>query len=116
MPHTAHSTYSNQRMIDVAQWAKTKAEHVLFVYGEFDPWSAGAYPRVSQAADFHWFLVPAGNHSSKIFKLPEAQKNQALAIVSKWMGKRNVLSSLPPGEVSLDDIELRARKSRRVRP
>jgi hypothetical protein len=113
-PNTAHYAYSNAWMRDVANWVKSKAEHILFVYGEFDPWSAGAYPKVSQGSDFHWFQVPGGNHASKLFKLPEPEKAKALAVVSAWLGKRNVLTEVPAGEETLDRIELARRRSAKL--
>ncbi len=114
MPRTAKYLYSNQAMKNVDRWARTRADHILFVYGEFDPWTAGAFPKVSTAADFHWFQVPGGNHSSKIFKLPRIDKAKALAVVSAWMGKRNVLTEAPPGERTLDVVELEHRRAARV--
>lgn len=113
-PHTAHYSYSNQSMWNVDQWARTKANHILFVYGEFDPWSAAAYPRVNKSADFHWFQVPGGNHSSKLFKLPAAEKAKALAVVAAWMGKRNVLTEAPASEITLDSLELKYRRAGRI--
>ncbi len=113
-PHTAHYSYSNQAMRNLAQWARTQAEHVLFVYGEFDPWSAGAYPKSSQAADFHWFQVPGGNHSAKIFKLPASEKQQALAVVSAWMNKRSLSPKISDSEETLDEIEFEQRKRNRL--
>ncbi len=113
-PHTAHYGYSNAWMRDVKAWVQSQADHILFVYGEFDPWSAGAYPKVAAKKDMHWFEVPAGNHSSKIFKLPAAEKEKALAIVSVWMGKKNSLRHMPAGEASLDELELQFKRGGRL--
>jgi hypothetical protein len=108
-PHVPY-TYSNRTMREIESWAYTRAERMLFVYGELDPWSAAAFPRKSAGQDYHWFLVPGGNHGSKLFRLPEPEKSQAIAVVARWLGKRGLHTAVPEEEITLDDLELAARK------
>lgn len=106
--------YTNQRMRDVLSWATNQASQIIFVYGEFDPWSAGAYPRKSRGKDYHWYQVPGGNHSSKIFKLPAKERDEALAIVGNWLGKAPKVPTSRRSEPSLDEIELSALRHSRL--
>ena len=39
--------YSNQSMRKIRDWALNDADNIMYVYGEFDPWTAAEFP-VSQ--------------------------------------------------------------------
>ncbi|MBQ7222483.1 MAG: aminopeptidase, partial [Bacteroidales bacterium] len=57
---------------------------ILFVYGEFDPWSA-VRAGDNHGSNVHIFIKPGGSHSSNINTLPEEMKAEALAILSEWL-------------------------------
>jgi hypothetical protein len=59
----------------------------MWVYGELDPWSAGAF-KDPHRADDHLYVVPGGNHGSSPFALPAAQKDEATTILGQWLGKK----------------------------
>jgi len=64
-------------------WVDQRAERMLFLYGENDPFTAAAF-RVPSARDNHLFLVPGGNHFAKLADLPEAQRARAHARIRAW--------------------------------
>ena len=37
-------TYSNNEMYLVQNWAKLRADKMMYIYGEFDPWTAAPFP------------------------------------------------------------------------
>jgi hypothetical protein len=79
-------------------WLVTEAERVLLVYGEWDPWSAGA-AEVAPGGDRHRYWVPHGNHgSSRIVTLPEDDRDAATATVRRWAGVPANQPGRPPRE------------------
>ena len=94
-------------MPDVGAWLAASGERFLFIYGENDPWSAGAFPLPDAARDNHKLVVPAGNHGSGILDLPEPARTEALGAISRWSGVTAV-----PAAVTLPHraiVELRRR-------
>jgi hypothetical protein len=61
----------------------------LFIYGELDPWSSGAY-ELGAAADSFKFAAPGGNHGSGIADLKAPDKETALAALERWLGVTRV--------------------------
>ncbi|MCY1044571.1 S28 family serine protease [Corallococcus sp. bb12-1] len=66
-------------------WVKAFGQRILFVYGENDPWSTGAFD-VRSRNDSYRFYVPGGNHGSSIRTLPEADRAVALERLGAWAG------------------------------
>ena len=55
---------------------KTSGKRLLFIYGEYDPWTAGAF-ELGNATQSLKLIVPAGNHSASISRLTDADKTRA---------------------------------------
>jgi hypothetical protein len=66
-------------------WVRGEAERVMLVYGENDPYSARMHD-VNARRDSYRYVVPNGNHYADLHQLPEAQRDEALATLSRWMG------------------------------
>jgi hypothetical protein len=77
--------FEPEAMLDVASWVATEGERLLFVYGENDPWSAGAF-ELGEAADSYVFTVPSGTHGSLIEDLSVADRGQAETVLERWFG------------------------------
>lgn len=75
-------------MPDIDFWVRTQAKRMLYVYGEYDPWSAESFHCGAHAAarGCHRYTVPGGNHGSQISQLPAPQRERAVALVRKWAG------------------------------
>jgi len=87
-PDGVTKTYDGSAaMIDVQQWVTTSAERILFVYGENDPWTAGAFEvPAAGARDIFRYTVPAGNHGASISQLAPADRDAACAALARWTG------------------------------
>ncbi|WAS90215.1 S28 family serine protease [Nannocystis punicea] len=72
---------------DVADWLASAGERLLFVYGESDPWTAGAF-ELGDAVDSYLFTAPGTNHGALIADLDDADRAQAVAAVEAWAGTR----------------------------
>ena len=66
-------------MADIATWVATEGERLLFIYGEYDPWTGGAFD-LGDAADSYLFVDPAGNEVARLIgRQTPAALEQALA-------------------------------------
>jgi hypothetical protein len=98
-------------MRDIQAWVSGSAERIIFIYGENDPWTAGAFdvPPAAQARDNHVYTVPAGNHGSRLAQLPEPQRSEAYALLARWMAAPVTPSIAPPAQPSAHETYLRPR-------
>jgi hypothetical protein len=72
-------------MPDVQLWLATRGERVMLIYGQNDPWSAGAF-FLGAARDSVRYTVPGGTHSARITLLPQPQQDAARAMLARWAG------------------------------
>jgi hypothetical protein len=78
-------TFDAAVMQDVQDWVATRGERLLFLYGQFDPWSAAAVA-LGDARDAHLFVAPGLHHGARLADLPEPLQGEALALVRGWAG------------------------------
>lgn len=106
--------YSNEKMIEVKNWVLNESERVMFIYGELDPWSAGAFSPRQTDGDSHLYTVAGGNHGSNPFLLNAADKAAALAKLGSWLG-RSEPEALPVDRAdSLEAMEAAYRAKHRL--
>lgn len=86
-PQVPSLMFNPATMLDIGKWVKTEAEHILWVYGENDPWTAGAF-ELDPARDLYAFVVPGGNHGASLTSrsLPAESRNLAYEVLQKWTG------------------------------
>src|SRR5262249_24791993 len=98
-------------MNDVAACVKTQGNRLLLIYGEYDPWSAGAFD-LGGATDSFKLIVAAGNHGSRIALLGATDQATATAALRRWAG-------LPPPAKPAEPVQVDARElpeTPRMRP
>ncbi len=96
LPAGTDPTYDPLAMADIAEWVATEGSRLLFVYGQYDPWTAGAFA-LGGAVDSYLFVEPGGTHGALIGTLAGADQAQALAIVERWTGVTPVPAAAPKG-------------------
>ncbi len=100
-------------MQDVQAWIASSGTRIMLIYGQNDPWSAGAV-ELGQATDSFKFIAPGGNHGSSISTLTSGDEATATATVLRWA---NVSASskrqLDPEELTTEQEELAHRHRRR---
>ncbi|HEY5946426.1 MAG TPA: S28 family serine protease [Kofleriaceae bacterium] len=98
-------------MTDVQSWlASSSASHILLIYGQNDPWSAGQAD-IGEATDSFKFIAPNGNHGSSIATLSSADQTTATAAVMRWAGLAMKKSApLSTGERTAEQDELALRR------
>lgn len=75
-------------MQDIQAWMNDSAQRVILVYGENDPWSAGALQvsAAAQARNVRKYIAPSGNHGSRLASLVTPDSAEAYALLAQWMG------------------------------
>ncbi|MFC6061744.1 S28 family serine protease [Streptomyces ochraceiscleroticus] len=86
VPRDIPMSFDKKAMPDVDRWVRHHAERMMFVNGQYDPWSSEHFEIGKGARDSYVFTVPGGNHGSNITKLKEADRTKATARLLKWAG------------------------------
>jgi hypothetical protein len=87
VPQDIPMKFDPKVMSDVDHWVRTSASHMLFVYGQNDPWGAEPFSVGPHARDSKVMVSPGQNHSSHLIAtLPAAQQAEATADVLRWAG------------------------------
>ena len=118
LPAGVQVEYTDATMHDVHDWVAAQGQGVMFVYGEFDPWTAGAFRDLNstEGSDNHWLLVPGGNHGANFTLLQGKQKTAAMTVLSRWLNKapsNKALRAMRSRE-SLEDIERKVVRKLRI--
>ncbi|WP_243793953.1 S28 family serine protease [Saccharopolyspora gloriosae] len=86
VPHEIDMSFRPGAMADVAAWIASQGSELMFVNGAADPWSAEPFRLGPGTRDSYDYLVPGGNHGSKIEDLPAPERAEAEATVRRWAG------------------------------
>ena len=84
VPSDIPMTFQPWVMGDVATWVKHRANRMLFVYGENDPWSAERFGLGKGARDSYVFTVPGANHAVSVAALDADEAAFARARILEW--------------------------------
>ncbi|MFH9421008.1 S28 family serine protease [Streptomyces sp. NPDC017529] len=86
VPRDIPMHFQKNVMRDVDRWVRHDAERMMFVNGEWDPWSAEPFRLGSGSEDSYVFKVAGGNHGANIAKLKEADRKKATEELLDWAG------------------------------
>ncbi len=99
-------------MQDVQSWIATSGSQILLIYGQNDPWTAGAVD-IGNATDSFKFISPNGNHGSSLANLASQDQSVALAAIMRWAGLAPKLHGpyvFDPDERTTEQDELALRR------
>jgi PS-10 peptidase S37 len=85
-PNIPVPSFDQGLMQSVRQWVLARGSHLLFLYGQDDPFSATPFSLGSGTTDSAIFTIPGGNHVSTYADLPPAQKQDFVDILRTWAG------------------------------
>ncbi|MFJ6723423.1 aminopeptidase [Streptomyces sp. NPDC091281] len=86
VPRDIAMRFDRGAMRDVDGWVKHNARHMLFVYGQNDPWGAEPFRLGRGAKDSYVFTAPGMNHGANVAGLVADEKALATARILKWAG------------------------------
>ncbi|MEU6666361.1 S28 family serine protease [Streptomyces sp. NPDC046727] len=93
VPRSIPMRFQPRAMRDVDTWVRHHATHMLFVYGQNDPWGSERFRPGKGARDAYVFTAPGLNHGANVAGLVPNEKSLATARILKWAG-------LPPATVA----------------
>jgi hypothetical protein len=77
---------SQRLMRAVHRWVRTHGSHLLFLYGQEDPFSAERFTLGPGTRDSAIFIVRGGNHLSPYTDLPAAAQKTIVTMLRTWAG------------------------------
>ncbi|MCF1599081.1 S28 family serine protease [Streptomyces muensis] len=86
VPSDIPTRFQPGAMRDVDTWVKHNARHMLFVYGQNDPWGAEPFRLGKGAKDSYVFTAPGANHGARVDGLVGDEKALATARILDWAG------------------------------
>ncbi|MCD9872199.1 S28 family serine protease [Streptomyces guryensis] len=86
VPRDIPMKFQPYAMRDVDSWVRHHAHHMLFVYGQNDPWGAERFRVGKGAEDSYVFTAPGLNHGANVAGLVADQKALATARILQWAG------------------------------
>ncbi len=95
-------------MHDVDSYVQTEGDRLLFIYGQWDPWTGGQY-QLGGATDSLELVQAEGTHGSRITRLAAADRDAAFAKLTAWTGVTPMASQKParPSDAARERLELR---------
>jgi hypothetical protein len=72
-------------MLDIDRFVREDGDRLLFVYGQWDPWTGGKF-ELGGANDSLLLVQAEGTHGARITKLADADREAAFAKLKAWTG------------------------------
>lgn len=83
-PEGVDCIYNPATMEKVDNFVRHHGSNMIFIYGEWDPWSAPAVQLTGKTNSFK-VVKPEGSHRTRIYNLPEEQRVKVLNALSGWL-------------------------------
>ncbi|MBT8394631.1 MAG: aminopeptidase, partial [Bacteroidia bacterium] len=86
-PEGITKEYDLKPMQDIKSFLDTSADKMLFIYGEYDAWSATAVelPEDASKREVYKFVRPKGNHRDRIRSFNEESQKEIYGIIDGWI-------------------------------
>lgn len=85
LPEDLKINYEKETALEVKKFIRKTDADILFIYGEYDPWSASGFV-VPDKPNFLKIVKPGGSHSTRIKNLPPEQQEQVKEKMESWLG------------------------------
>lgn len=84
LPENMDVSYNKKTARGVKDFIRTTNSKIIFIYGEFDPWTASGF-ELPAKSNFLKVVKPGGSHSSRIANLPPDQRKQVTETLLNWL-------------------------------
>ncbi|MBQ8225736.1 MAG: aminopeptidase [Bacteroides sp.] len=71
----------------ISNYLRNNDPKIMFIYGENDPWTAAGVTWLKGKKEMRVFVQPGGSHKARIQTLPQAMKEEAIAILKQWLAE-----------------------------
>jgi hypothetical protein len=76
--------FNDELSIHLQQYINEEAENFIFIYGEYDTWSATAVTSVGDT-NSKIFFKEGGSHRTRISNMPEEQKEEVFSTLGAFL-------------------------------
>lgn len=84
MPKGYRPIFNSESMQKVNSWLQEYGNNILYIYGEYDPWSASAVTPSSQT-NAKIFINPEGDHTTRINSFPQNIRDSIIYTLEDWL-------------------------------
>ena len=84
IPDGVHVTYNPGLSEEVMEYLSEDGSNFIFIYGEFDTWSATAVPTTGNT-NSRIFIKEGGSHRTRINNMPEEQRNEVYQTLKMFL-------------------------------
>ena len=85
LPPGLDTTYNYQSMRNVNEFLRTKGNHMIYIYGELDPWSASAVELIPGKTNALKMVKKSGNHKTRIKDFDDSDKELIYQKLEEWL-------------------------------
>jgi len=85
MPKGYKAKFNDTLMHSINKWLQNESKNFIYIYGEYDPWSAPAVQLIDGKTNALKMVKPKGSHRTRIASFYEDQQNQIADSLSKWL-------------------------------
>jgi hypothetical protein len=85
LPEGVTVSFDSTAMQEVQQWIQTEGNNMLYIYGEYDPWSATSV-NPGEKTNAVKMVNPGGSHRTRIDSFPAYMKDSIYSVLEKWTG------------------------------
>lgn len=81
--------FNNSLHKDIYKYLKKNDPKMIFIYGEWDPWTAAAAEEYlfEDKVNMMMFVEPEGSHRARIGTLPKSMEDSAWNTINKWLAE-----------------------------
>lgn len=70
---------------DTKKFLKKNDPKMVYIYGEYDPWSASGVLELKNKENINIFVNPEGSHSTRINSFPEPTRSEIINLIKGWL-------------------------------
>jgi len=85
LPKNYKVKFNVGQMQNINKWLQNESENFIYIYGEYDPWSASAVELIKGKTNALKMVKPKGSHRTRIASFYLEQQNQITDSLNKWL-------------------------------
>lgn len=85
-PNGTNPKFKKRYMKRVNRYLTKKGNNMIFIYGEYDPWSSTGFTPDNEKTNALRIVKLGGSHTTRIRNLPHEQQTRVMDSLEKWLG------------------------------
>ena len=83
-PQNFSEKFDSSAMQDINNWLQTEGDNIIYIYGEYDPWSASAIESEGETNSLI-MMLDKGSHRTRIKNFDDGDKEFILTTLEDWL-------------------------------